>query len=80
MRSGLPVRLLGLVAVALLIGASLCAFDTDKGTGLDLCGVALLPVGALVLGAPQPIGRLVPLQTPDHPATSLEHPVPPPRA
>ena len=81
MRRDLPVRLLALVAVALLMGASLCAFDADDGTGLDLCGVALLPVGVLVLGAPQPlVGRLAPVQPPSHPATSLEHPVPPPRA
>ena len=37
-------RILVLVAVALLAGGSLCVFDADDGTGLDLCGVVLLPV------------------------------------
>jgi hypothetical protein len=74
-------RILVLVAVALLAGGSLCIFDADDGTGLDLCGVVLLPVAVLVLGAPQPlVGSLVPVQIPMHPGASLEHPVPPPRA
>jgi len=81
MRMDLPVRIVVLVAVALLMGASLGVFDADDGTGLDLCGAALLPVGVLVLRAPQPlVGRLAPVQTPAHAATPLEHPVPPPRA
>lgn len=81
MPRGLPGRVLVLVAVALLAGASLCVFDADDGTGLDLCGVVLLPVSALVLGAPQPlVGRLVPVQIPVRPVALLECPVPPPRA
>jgi hypothetical protein len=77
----MPGRILVLVAVALLAGASLCVFDADDGTGLDLCGVVLLPVTGLALGAPQPlVGRLVPVQIPGRPANPLEHPVPPPRA
>jgi hypothetical protein len=81
MPRGLPVRILALVAVALLAGASLCAFDADDGTGLDLCSVVLLPVAVLVLGAPQPlVGRLEPVQTPVRLAAALECPVPPPRA
>jgi hypothetical protein len=74
-------RILVLVAVALLAGASFCVFDADDGTGLDLCGVMLLPVAGLVLGAPQPlVGRLVPVQISMHPGAPLERPVPPPRA
>lgn len=81
MRRDLPVRILVLVAVALLMGASLCVFDADNGTGLDLCSVVLLPVAVLVLGAPQPlVGRIVPVLIPMPPGASLEHPVPPPRA
>lgn len=81
MPRGMFDRILALAAVVLIVGVSLCIFDTDDGTGLDLCSVVLLPVAVLVLGAPQPlIGRLVPVQTPARPATSLEHPVPPPRA
>ena len=81
MPRGRPGRVLVLVAVALLAGASLCIFDADDGTGLDLCGVVLLPVAVLALGAPQPlVGRMVPVQIPMPPGASLEHPVPPPRA
>jgi hypothetical protein len=81
MRKGLPGRILVLVVVALLAGASLCVFDADDGTGLDLCSMALLPVAILLLGAPQVlVGRLMPVQIPARAATSLEHPVPPPRA
>jgi hypothetical protein len=81
MPTGTSGRILALAAVVLLAGVSLCVFDTDNGTGLDLCSMVLLPVAVLVLGAPQPlVGRLVPLQTPARPANSLEHPVPPPRA
>ena len=81
MPRGMRGRILVLVAVALLAGASLCIFDADDGTGLDLCGVMLLPVAVLVLGAPQPlVGRMVPVQIPMQPGTSPEHPVPPPRA
>ncbi len=81
MPRGLFGRILAVAAVVLLAAVSLCVFDTDNGTGLDLCSVVLLPVAVLVLGAPQPlIGRLVPVQTPARPANSLEHPVPPPRA
>jgi hypothetical protein len=81
MPKGVPGRILVLVAVALLAGASLCVFDADDGTGLDLCGVVLLPVAGLALGAPQPlVGRLVPVQIPVRLAAPLEHPVPPPRA
>jgi hypothetical protein len=81
MPKGMPGRILVLVAVMLLVGASLCVLDADDGTGLDLCGVVLLPVAALVLGAPQPlVGRLVPVQIPVRLAALLECPVPPPRA
>ena len=81
MPSGMPGRVLVLVAVALLAGASLCVLDADDGTGLDLCGVVLLPVAVLVLGAPQAlVGRLVPVQIPVRLAAPLERPVPPPRA
>jgi hypothetical protein len=81
MPTGRPGRVLVLIAVALLAGASLCVFDADNGTGVDLCGVVLLPVAVLVLGAPQPlVGRMVPVQIPMHPGASPEHPVPPPRA
>ena len=81
MPRGMQGRMLVLVAVALLAGASLCIFDADDGTGLDLCGVVLLPVAAVVLGAPQPlVGRMVPVRIPMPPGASLEHPVPPPRA
>jgi hypothetical protein len=73
--------MLVLVAVALLAGASLCIFDADDGTGLDLCGVVLLPIAVLILGAPQPlVSRMVPVEIPMPPSASLEHPVPPPRA
>ena len=81
MPRGMRGRILVLVAVALLAGASLCIFDADDGTGLDLCGVVLLPVAVLALGAPQPlVGRMVPVQIPMPHGASLEHPVPPPRA
>ena len=81
MFKGRPGRVLVLVAVALLAGASLCVLDADDGTGPDLCGVVLLPVAVLALGAPQPLAdRLVPLQIPTHPGALLERPVPPPRA
>lgn len=74
-------RILVLVAVTLVVGVSLCILDADDGTGVDLCSVVLLPVAGLVLGAPQPlIGRLVPVQIPNHPGASLDRPVPPPRA
>lgn len=80
MRRGMPGRILVLVAVALLAGASLCVLDADEGTGLDLCSVMLLPVAGLVLGAPQPfVGRLASVQILMLPGASLEHPVPPPR-
>jgi hypothetical protein len=80
MPRGMPGRILVLVAVTLLAGASFCAFDAD-GTGLDLCSVVLLPVAGLLLGAPQPlVGRLVPVRIPMHPGAPLERPVPPPRA
>ena len=81
MPRGRPGRVLVLIAVALLAGASLCVFDTDNGTGVDLCGVVLLPVAALALGAPQPlVGRLAPVEIPARLAALLERPVPPPRA
>lgn len=81
MHRSMPGRILVLVAVTLLAGASLCVFDADDGTGLDLCTVVLLPVAGLVLGAPQPlVGRLVPVQIPMHSGAPLERPVPPPRA
>ena len=81
MPRGMPGRILVLVAVALLAGASLCVFDADHWTGLDLCSVVLLPVAGLVLGAHQPfVGRLVLVQVPVHPGDPLERPVPPPRA
>ena len=81
MRRGMPGRIVVLVAVALLAGASFCVFDADDGTGLDLCSVVLLPVAGLVLGAPQPlVGRLVPVQIPMHPGDPPDCPVPPPRA
>ena len=81
MRRGIPGRIVVLVALALLVGAILCVFDADHGTGLDLCGVVLLPVAVLVLRAPQPlIDRLMPVQILARPANPLERPVPPPRA
>jgi hypothetical protein len=77
----MPGRILVLVAVALLAGASLCVFDADEGIGLDLCSMVLLPVAGLVLGAPRPlVGRLAPVEIPMHLGASLERPVPPPRA
>ena len=80
MPKGMPGRVLVLVAVTLLVGASLCILDAD-GIGLDLCSVVLLPVAGLVLGAPRPlVGRLVPVQIPMHPGAPLDRPVPPPRA
>jgi hypothetical protein len=80
MRTSMPGRILVLVALALLAGASLCVLDADEGTGLDLCSVMLLPVAGLFLGAPQPlVGRLAPVQILMPPGASLEHPVPPPR-
>ena len=81
MPRGMLGRVLVLVAVALLAGASLCVFDADDGTGLDLCGVVLLPAATLVLGAPQAlVRRLAPVEIPVRLAALLERPVPPPRA
>jgi hypothetical protein len=77
----MPGRILVLVAVTLLVGASLCILDADDGTGLDLCSVLLLPVPGLVLGAPRSlVGRLVPVEVPVHAGAPLDRPVPPPRA
>jgi hypothetical protein len=77
----MPRRLLVLVALALFAGASLCIVDADEGPGPDLCGVALLPVAVLAVGALTPlVGRLVPVRMPVPLAAPLEHPVPPPRA
>ena len=77
----MPGRVLVLVAVTLLVGATLCLFDADAGTGLDLCGVMLLVVAGLVLGAPHPlVGRLVLVPMRIHPGAPLDRPFPPPRS
>ena len=73
-------RVVALAAVTLVIGAGLCVFDADDATGLDLCGLLLLPVVGLVVTDPRLLGLLVPVLIPIHLAEPLDRPVPPPRA
>jgi hypothetical protein len=74
-------RVVALVAVTLVIGATLCVFDADDATGPDLCGLLLLPVVGLAVMDPRLlVGRLVPVLIPIHLADPLDRPVPPPRA
>jgi hypothetical protein len=76
-----PYRVIALVAVILLVGATFCVFDGDHDARLDLCNLLLLPVAALVLGAPSPlVGRLVSVPIQIEPATLAEPPSPPPRS
>jgi hypothetical protein len=81
MMGGTPHRLVALVAVILLVGATLCLFDDDHDARLELCNLMLLPVAGLVLGAPTLlVGRMVPVPIPLEPATPAEPPFPPPRS
>jgi hypothetical protein len=73
-------RVLVLVAVTLLAGATFCLFDGDHNARLDLCNLLLLPAG-LVLRAPSLlVGRLVPVQVQIEPSAPAEPSFPPPRS
>ena len=77
----MPWRVLALVAVTLLVGATFCVLDADDGTAPDLCSLVLLPVAGLVLGAPRPlVGRVVPIPIRIHPGDPPDRPFPPPRS
>lgn len=77
----LPHRLLAVVAVVLLVGATFCLFDADHDARLDLCNLVLLPVAGLVLGAPTVlIGRVISIPIHIEPDTAAEPPLPPPRS
>ena len=76
-----PHRVIALVAVILLVGATSCLFDDDHGTRLDPCNLLLLPVAGLVLGAPSLlVGRMMPVLVNTAPAALAEPPFPPPRS
>ena len=76
----MPRRVLVLVTVTLLVGASFCLFDAEHGTALDLCSLVLLAVASLVLGAPGPlVGRVVAVPIEIDPGALLDRPFPPPR-
>lgn len=76
-----PYRVIALVAVILIVGATLCLFDGDHDARLDLCNLLLLPVAGVILGAPSPlVGRLVSVPIQLEPATPAEPPFPPPRS
>jgi hypothetical protein len=75
-----PSRALVLIAMMLLVAASLCAFD-DEAMGTDLCGLVLLPAVGLVVMGPRPLaGRVGPVRMQLHPGDPLDRPFPPPRA
>jgi hypothetical protein len=74
-------RALVLVSVALLVGASLCAFDNGEAAGIDLCGVALLPsAGLMAMGPPLLVGQVTLILVPVRPADTPDPPFPPPRS
>ena len=79
--SSVPHRVIALVAVILLLGATFCLFDGDHDARLDLCNLLLLPVLGLVLGAPSLlVGRMMPVPVKIAPAAPAEPPFPPPRS
>ena len=74
-------RVLVLVAVGLLVGATLCLFDADHETQLDLCNLLLLPVAGLVLGTPAClVGRVAPVPIRTDPSVRPDPTFPPPRS
>lgn len=77
----MPRRVVAVVAVVLLVGATFCLFDDDHNVRLDLCNLLLLPVAGLVLGAPSLLaGHVVSVPIQLEPATPAEPPFPPPRS
>jgi hypothetical protein len=75
-------RLLAIGAMALIIGAGLCAFDLhgDDGTGLDLCwSVLALVSGPLALLVVASGARFAPARVAPHRLTSFAPLAPPPR-
>jgi hypothetical protein len=76
-----PLRVIALVAMILLAGATFCLFDDDHATRLDPCSLLLLPVAGLVLGAPSLLaGRMMPVLVNTAPAALVEPSFPPPRS
>src|SRR5262245_43199949 len=76
-----PHRLVALVTLVLLVGATFCLFDGDHDARLDLCNLLLLPVAALALAAPSLlVGRMMPISIPLEPAAAGGPPFPPPRS
>jgi hypothetical protein len=81
MMGRMPHRVVALVAVILLVGATLCLFDDGHGARLDFCNLLLLPVAGLVLGAPTLlVGYAVSVPIQLELATPAEPPFPPPRS
>jgi hypothetical protein len=81
MMGRMPYRVVALVAVMLLVGATFCVFDDDHDARLDLCNLLLLPVASLALGAPSLlVSRMVSVPIQLESAAPPAPPLPPPRS